>query len=102
MKPSALAKPLAFAKEEDIVTVFRQAIKEEMRRAQNGYIGNRKDALAAGATPGEALRYLAKRQDELDHEVALLRTIVLRLVSEPVDGNDDDNGKVPTLKYRHL
>jgi hypothetical protein len=28
---------------------------------------------------------LAERHAELEHEVALLRTIILRLISEPVD-----------------
>lgn len=70
------------------MTVYRQATKEEMRRIQNGHDEHR-DVLLDGASPEEKSRYLAARVDKLEREVALLRTIVLRLVSAPVDCSVD-------------
>jgi len=32
---------------------------------------------------------LAARHEELESEVALLRTIILKLISEPLDGNNN-------------
>ena len=40
------------------------------------------------ASTEEMLRHLAQRHDRLEREVARLHTIVLRLVSEPVDYQD--------------
>ena len=72
------------ANEQDVVIAFRQAVEEEMRRArENG--STRPDVFASGASTEESLRRLAERHAELEHEVALLRTIILRLISEPVD-----------------
>jgi hypothetical protein len=75
---------MASAHEEDVVIAFRQAVEEEMQRALAGG-APREDVFAGGASTEEALRRLAARHAELEHEVALLRTILLRLVSEPVD-----------------
>jgi len=75
---------MASAHEEDVVIAFRQAVEEEMRKMQSGQTRHG-DLFEGGASPEEALRRLAARHAELEHEVALLRTIVLRLVSEPVD-----------------
>jgi len=72
------------AHEEDVVIAFRQAVEEELRRAQHGTAAD-SDIFYDGASTGDALRRLAKRHSELQREVALLRTIVLRLVSEPID-----------------
>jgi hypothetical protein len=75
------------ANEEDVVIAFRQAVEEELHKAQHG--GRKsahEDIFADGASLEESLRRLSVRHDELQHEVALLRTIVLRLVSDPVDG----------------
>ena len=72
------------AHEEDVVMAFRQAVEEEIRKTQSGEIKH-EDVFAGGVSTEVALRRLAARHDELEHEVALLRTIVLRLVSDPVD-----------------
>ena len=72
------------AHEEDVVMAFRQAVEEELRKAVRGSAAQT-DIFAGNATPEVALQRLAVRHDELQHEVALLRTIVLRLVSEPID-----------------
>ena len=72
------------AHEEDVVIAFRQAVEEEMRKAMHG-TSSFHDIFDGGVSAEVALRRLAERHNELQHEVALLRTIVLRLVSEPVD-----------------
>ena len=72
------------ANEEDVVIAFRQAVEEELQKAQHGSTGHA-DIFAGGVSTEEALQRLAAKHDELQHEVALLRTIVLRLVSEPLD-----------------
>lgn len=75
---------MSSAHEEDVVIAFRQAVEEEMTKLQSGHV-QRPDIFAGGASVEEALQRLLERHEELEHEVALLRTIVLRLVSEPVD-----------------
>ncbi|HVF09195.1 MAG TPA: hypothetical protein VNA16_00220 [Abditibacteriaceae bacterium] len=80
------------AHEEDVVIAFRQAVEEEMRRVQSGHARSHEDIFAAGVSLEEAVRLLAARHADLEHEVALLRTIVLRLVSEPVDRSFDPPG----------
>ena len=76
------------AHEEDVVIAFRQAVEEELRKVQSGARpAAPEDIFAGGVSSDEALRRLADRCSKLEHEVALLRTIVLRLVSEPVDQN---------------
>ncbi len=90
--------------EEDVVQAFRHAVEEEMRKMQSGQTEQRPDIFAGGASTEEALRRLVERHAELAHEVALLRTIVLRLVSEPVDddeiagirGDRDDPANTPS------
>lgn len=72
------------AHEDDVVIAFRQAVEEEMRKAQSGG-ARHDDVFTGGVSTEDALRRLAERQVELEREVALLRTIVLRLISEPVD-----------------
>lgn len=74
------------AHEEDVVMAFRQAVEEELRQAVEG-TSIKEDLFGSGASTTEILQRLATRQDELQREVALLRTIVLRLVSEPVDND---------------
>ena len=73
------------AHEDDVVLAFRQAVEEEMRKMQSGQA--RAPIDFDNATSEQALLELAARHQELEHEVALLRTIVLRLVSEPVDND---------------
>jgi hypothetical protein len=75
------------ANEEDVVIAFRQAVEEELRRAMEGGTPP-VDVYSGDVSTEEALRRLAARHNELQHEVALLRTIVLRLVSEPVDNGN--------------
>jgi predicted nucleic acid-binding protein len=76
---------MSSANEQDVVIAFRQAVEEEMRKAQDEG-SQRADKLSApDLSTEELLSRLRKRHLELEHEVALLRTIVLRLISEPVD-----------------
>lgn len=75
---------MATAHEEDVVIAFRQAVEEEMKKAMSGQVPTA-DIFAGGVSTEEALQRLMARHNELAHEVALLRTILLRLVSEPVD-----------------
>ena len=77
------------AHEEDVVMAFRQAVEEELRKVQSGHAPSHEDIFSGGASLEEAVRRLAARHAALEHEVALLRTIVLRLVSEPVDRSFD-------------
>ena len=70
--------------ENDVVLAFRQAVEEEMRRAQSGD-EPREEIFASGDSTEDALRKLISRHAELEHEVALLRTIILKLISDPVD-----------------
>ena len=79
---------MSSANEEDVVIAFRQAVEEELRRAQSEQGWTPQDIFADGASTEEALRRLAVRHADLEHEVALLRTILLRLISEPVDEFD--------------
>ena len=75
---------MAAAHEEDVVIAFRQAVEEEMEKVQSGG-GPSREVFPADASPEQALKALAARHLELEREVALLRTIVLRLVSDPID-----------------
>lgn len=74
------------AHEEDVVIAFRQAVEEELHRAMRG-AAPPVEIFDGDVPVEEALRRLEARHNELQHEVALLRTIVLRLVSEPVDNS---------------
>ena len=76
---------MSTAHEEDVVIAFRQALEEELQRVQSGQSHLHEDVFAGGATTEEAVQRLAERTKYLEREVALLRTIVLRLVSDPVD-----------------
>ena len=78
------------AHEEDVVIAFRQAVEEEMSKVQSGYTPAHEEIFTEGVSLEEAVHRLAARHAELAHEVALLRTIVLRLVSEPVDRSFDE------------
>lgn len=75
---------MATAHEEDVVIAFRQAVEEEWRRAQEGDNAS-EQILVPGASTQENLERLARSHDALRQEVALLRTIILKLVSEPLD-----------------
>lgn len=73
------------ANEEDVVIAFRQAVEEELQKAQHGNAAGA-DIFYDGVSTEQALKNLVAQHNELQREVALLRTIVLRLVSDPVDG----------------
>jgi hypothetical protein len=77
------------AHEEDVVIAFRQAVEEELHRLQGEHMGKREPLNIAGEPVETTLRRLCARHEELEHEVALLRTIVLRMVSDPLDRNPD-------------
>ena len=79
---------MSTAHEEDVVIAFRQALEEELSLVQSGQGNLHDDVFEGGAPTEEAVHRLAARTKHLEREVALLRTIVLRLVSEPVDQND--------------
>lgn len=81
---------MASANEEDVVIAFRQAVEEEIQKAMTGET-SKLDIFADGASTEEALHRLVTRHAALEHEVALLRTILLRLVSEPVDERSDES-----------
>lgn len=71
--------------ENDVVLAFRQSVEEELQHLQSeGNIAE--PTLIEGASAEENLKRLAQSHARLQSEVALLRTIVLKLISEPVDG----------------
>lgn len=76
---------MAQINEEDVVIAFRQALEEELHRAQQG------DEIHAvyhdGASTEENLQRLVKSHLQLQSEVALLRTVILKLLSHPIDAN---------------
>jgi hypothetical protein len=80
---------MSSANEQDVVIAFRQAVEEELRQSQREGT-EREPILAEGDDLESSLRKLAERHENLEHEVALLRTIILKLISDPVDGNDQD------------
>lgn len=71
--------------EEDVVLAFRQTVEDDLRRMQAGKVPVQEDVFAGDPSTHESLKRLAARHQQLEHEVALLRTIVLRLMSEPLD-----------------
>lgn len=75
---------MAIAHEEDVVIAFRQAVEEELKRAQEGD-GPHEQLRLDASTTEENLQRLAESHAILQREVALLRTIILKLVSQPVD-----------------
>lgn len=76
------------AHEEDVVIAFRQTVEDDLRRMQSDKMSVQEDIFAGDPSTEESLRRLTARYQQLEHEVALLRTIVLRLVSEPLDDTD--------------
>jgi hypothetical protein len=88
---------MATAHEQDVVIAFRQAVEEELRQVQEGHCESEL-VLIADASVEENLARLAESHAKLQHEVALLRTIILKLVSEPVEipvGAADDGSLPP-------
>jgi hypothetical protein len=80
-----MEKIMSTAHEEDVVVAFRQAVQEELLRMQKEGNGRHEPLQREGEPVEATLRRLCARHAELEHEVALLRTIVLRMLSEPVD-----------------
>ena len=72
--------------EDDVVLAFRQSVEEELQRLQSEE-GATAPVLIEGASAEENLKRLAQSHAHLQSEVALLRTIILKLISEPVDQN---------------
>lgn len=83
---------MATAHEQDVVIAFRQAVEEELRQVQKGH-GSIEPVWLDGGTTDENLARLAESHAKLQHEVALLRTIILKLVSDPVEIPDSE---IPT------
>lgn len=79
---------MSSANEQDVVIAFRQAVEEELRLSQQEG-GEREPILAEGDDLETSLRKLVASHENLEHEVALLRTIILKLISDPVDNNDE-------------
>lgn len=75
---------MASAHEEDVVIAFRQTVEEEMRRAQSGN-ADPISIYQEGESLEVNLQRLAESHQRLQTEVALLRTVILKLVSQPVD-----------------
>lgn len=75
---------MAIAHEDDVVIAFRQALEEELRRFQEE--GAQQEPLHVAGDPAEKnLERLVQSHERLQSEVALLRTVILKLVSQPVD-----------------
>lgn len=74
---------MATAHEDDVVHAFRQALEEELRHVQEG--AHHEPLLLDGATTEENFERLVHSHERLQSEVALLRTVILKLVSQPVD-----------------
>lgn len=70
--------------ENDVVLAFRQSLEEELHHLQ-GEDAVTEPILRAGASAEENLQRLSQSHTRLQSEVALLRTIILKLISEPVD-----------------
>jgi hypothetical protein len=81
---------MAQINEDDVVIAFRQTLEEELHRVQRG-----DEVLPVyhdGASTEENLQRLVKSHLQLQAEVALLRTVILKLLSEPVDSNVGQEG----------
>lgn len=71
--------------ENDVVLAFRQSVEEELHRLQSENVAA-ETVLLDGASAEANLQRLAQSHEKLQSEVALLRTIILKLISEPLDG----------------
>lgn len=70
--------------EDDVIIAFRQTVEEELKRAQQG--SDTVPLYHDGASTEQNLQRLIQSHLKLQAEVALLRTVILKLLSEPVDG----------------
>lgn len=75
---------MATMHENDVVIAFRQALEEELHHLQDDAAAT-EPVFVSGASAEENLQRLAHSHALLQSEVALLRTIILKLISEPVD-----------------
>ena len=69
--------------EDDVLYAFRQAVEEELRRVSEGE--NQAPLLLEDASVEENLARVVQSHLLLQQEVALLRTVMLKLVSQPID-----------------
>ena len=74
--------------EDDVVIAFRQTVEEELKRVQRG--NGVQPLYHDGASTEENLQRLIQSHQKLQHEVALLRTVILKLLSEPVDSTSTE------------
>ena len=74
--------------EDDVVFAFRQAVEEELSRLQHENV-SAEPVLKPDASAEENLQRLAQSHTKLQAEVALMRTIILKLMSQPVDTSDN-------------
>jgi hypothetical protein len=81
---------MAIAHEQDVVLAFRQAVEEELRLVQEGHASS-EAILIDGAPLEDNFFRLAHSHAKLQHEVALLRTIILKLVSDPVEIPEEED-----------
>ncbi len=72
--------------EDDVVLAFRQSVQDELHRLQDE--GVTEPILLPNASAEQNLARLAHSHQQLQSEVALLRTIILKLISDPVDEAD--------------
>ena len=77
---------MAQINEEDVILAFRQTLEEELKRVQDG--AELEPLYRDGASTEENLERLAHAHEQLQAEVALLRTVILKLMSEPVDSSE--------------
>ena len=69
--------------EDDVLAALRQAIEEQLRRVSEGE--NEAPLLDPNASVEENLARVVQSHLHLQQEVALLRTVMLKLVSQPID-----------------
>lgn len=69
--------------EDDVLAALRQAVEEQIRAANEGE--NHEPLILDSASTEENLARVVQSHLHLQQEVALLRTIMLKLVSQPIE-----------------
>ena len=69
--------------EDDVLAALRQTVEEQIRAANDGE--NHEPLLIQGASADENLARVVQSHLQLQQEVALLRTVMLKLVSQPIE-----------------
>ena len=69
--------------EDDVLAALRQEVEEQIRAANEGQ--DLEPLIKAGASAEENLARVVQSHLHLQQEVALLRTIMLKLVSQPIE-----------------